>query len=348
MMPLHETLQLSTLHPTGRAFVVNTSSRADAKTLVDVLNGVSVSSLGLDSTDTEHKKRRIKSCLLTEVTDQRHRKKRCRLIVRNLAFQATEDMIKEKLDVFGPIAEVDVPKVRVKVRGDDGEYERLNPRGFGFVTFLCEKDAKNAVSSSLLEGDSSGGKGVKICNRLVAIDFCVPKDRFVQNDGSLNDESSNQAMEIEGEGEKDEGELGEADESLEDADLDEDAEERDDEEDAGDQDASETAEVTGKRSAPGSDVDEGCTVFVRCTISASNHSSDSHHIRDLSTDTSPADLKRAFGRFGAISLAVTVKGEVQTFECIQNIHSSHQIRNLECAEDPRSSSLQILRQLKLA
>ena len=259
-MPLHETLQLSTLHPAGRSFIVNTSSRADAKTLVEVLNGVSVSSLGLDSAETENKKRRIKGCLLTEVTDPRHRKKRCRLIVRNLAFQATEDMVREKLDVFGPIAEVDVPRVRVKVQGDDGEYERLNPRGFAFVTFLCEKDAKNAVTSSLLEEESSGGKGVKICNRLVAIDFCVPKDRFKQGDGSVTGESSNQGMDV---GEHSEGGEGGSEEAFDDDENNDDDAEDIDEETSVDGETSETLDVAGKKSTVTNDVEEGCTVFVR-------------------------------------------------------------------------------------
>ena len=266
-MPLHDTLQLSTLHPAGRAFVVNTSSRNDAGSLVGILNGVSLSSLGLDSGGPEGKKRRIKCCLLTDVTDLRVRRKRCRLIIRNLAFQATEAMVRERLDLFGPLVEVDVPRVRVSVQTDEGETERLNPRGFGFVTFLCEKDANIAVSASVLDGDSSGGKGVKICNRFVAIDFCVAKDRYVQREetgslaiaeeaGARSEEDLEPTEEAEdteennGEDEADEEDNSVEDENVEDSSQNDDMEEN-------------LSVAAEGKTALGSDVHEGCTVFVR-------------------------------------------------------------------------------------
>lgn len=115
------------------------------------------------------------------------RRKKCRLIIRNLSFQATEINILDKFSQFGPISDVSIPKTEVVKKassrsekkdvttsssivgaGNDGII-KLQPRGFGFITFLCEKDAKAAILGSV---------GLKICNREVAVDNCESKQAY--------------------------------------------------------------------------------------------------------------------------------------------------------------------------
>jgi RNA recognition motif-containing protein len=282
--PLYEELALATVHPAGRAFLVTTSSKTDAAAVMDTLNGSTLASLGLDdAAPAERKKRRIKCCRLVDITDSRRRRRQCRLIIRNLAFQATEELVREQLDIFGPILEVEIPKVAVSLKGD--EKDRLTPRGFGFVTYLCEKDAKLAVKSSLLEGDGVGvKKGVKVCNRFVAMDFCLAKDKYKPSESSTAEEvvetTEEDAAEVDDDNE-DDSVQGSSQGASDDDEQEEDGDENnEDDDDKGDEplegDGKEEEDGIDaqleKKSIFGNDVSEGCTVFVRC---------DTHHIAYL-------------------------------------------------------------------
>jgi nucleolar protein 4 len=306
-----ESLSLATMHPSGRAFTITTQSRADAAAIIATFNGTTLQSLGFEgdgAEDVETRKSRVKCCLLSEVTDQRFRRRRCRLIVRNLAFQANKQLVMEKLDIFGPIIELELPMIAVKskVRGADQEVERLNPRGFCFITFLCEKDSRTAVESSIVEGES---RGVKICNRLVAIDYCQAKDKYLGKDeegkgvsqedtatkeeisGHTEDEVKDEDYEEDGSDEEEDG-IGEEHSNVDDDDNnDDDYDEKlsDDDDDAKDEEAD--VDDVKEEKQKTSDVDQGCTVFVR----------------DLSFDTTVGDLRKAFSPFGFVSLALLVK-----------------------------------------
>ena len=50
---------------------------------------------------------------LSDVTDMSLRKRNCRVIVRNLSFQAAEFNVADKLGKFGPLLEVASPRVTV-------------------------------------------------------------------------------------------------------------------------------------------------------------------------------------------------------------------------------------------
>lgn len=143
---------------------------------------------------------RVVAVLLKNVTEKRLRKRKCRLILRNLSFQATEENIATKLMTFGPLTEVAIARVPVdtssrqndksghrrnKERNSDGAAQ-LKSRGFAFVTFLCEKDAMAAVENS---------SKLRICNREFALDFCESKDRHAAaatepSSGGAGEESS--------------------------------------------------------------------------------------------------------------------------------------------------------------
>jgi nucleolar protein 4 len=88
-------------------------------------------------------------------------KKTSRLILRNLSFYAKESHIRQALQGFGELVDVHIPRVQVK----DG---RSTHRGFAFVTFASERDAKACVRA----------RSVDINKRHVQIEFCVNKTAY--------------------------------------------------------------------------------------------------------------------------------------------------------------------------
>jgi multiple RNA-binding domain-containing protein 1 len=57
-----------------------------------------------------------------------------KLIVKNLAFEATEGELKELFKAYGAVKKVRLPK----------KVNTKNHRGFGFVEFVSSEEAKNA------------------------------------------------------------------------------------------------------------------------------------------------------------------------------------------------------------
>ena len=80
--------------------------------------------------------------------------------MRNLHFRAVEEDLLDAFMAYGPIKEARVPRVGEK------------SRGFGFVEFFCEADARRALKAA-----SSGEFKVK--GRPVAVDQATPKSDHV-------------------------------------------------------------------------------------------------------------------------------------------------------------------------
>ena len=100
-----------------------------------------------------HKKNINDTCLsiYEEKTLKEHR-----LIVRNLAFDATLDDLREVLNTYGSILEINLP-----VKEDN------TPKGFAFVQFLEKESASRAMLDL---------NGKKIGRRPVALDWCLSRD----------------------------------------------------------------------------------------------------------------------------------------------------------------------------
>jgi len=81
---------------------------------------------------------------------------RGRLVVRNLHFLAAEGDLQDAFAKHGPLREARVPRVGAK------------SRGFGFVEFYCEADAKSALKAA-----ASGTFAVR--GRTVAVDAATPR-----------------------------------------------------------------------------------------------------------------------------------------------------------------------------
>lgn len=288
------------------------------------LNAVPNNALdGLDL--TKQRKEKLYARTVAQITPLDQRKRKCRLIIRNLSYLATEQNVLDKMSKFGPIVSVELPKKAAPERVETGKTrkfpvkDRSEPKehsmGFGFVTFLCEADAQYVVEKVA---------GLKVCNREVAVDFCMSKETYEKfgkkqddtteageegsaaSDGekSDNDEESQRDDKEEGSDADDASDdasdagsdVGSEDGSDVDSQASENLEEDDEEDSDADSDKEEGAEKEEEekpkaKKEPTEDVHEGCTVFVR----------------GLPFDADSNDLKFALGKYGRISLALVVK-----------------------------------------
>ena len=111
--------------------------------------------------------------------EQNSKKKRTsKVIIRNLSFYAKESHIRASMAVFGEIAEVNLPTVKIDDEAHANANAKTKPspaqaslqhRGFAFVTFEKASSATKAIAASGKE------EGLKIKNRSVAVDFSVSK-----------------------------------------------------------------------------------------------------------------------------------------------------------------------------
>lgn len=279
--------------------LLTTHSRKDANTLVLKLDNATPKSMGLPERPTAQSTDQLPSPkfpnlsarLVKDVTVELTRKQKCRLIIRNLSFQAVEDNILQRFRKFGPITEVSIPRIAVSLPTKPGKSsarkgssevvpEKLKPRGFGFVTFLCESDAQKAVNG--------GCEGLKICNREFAVDFCLNRHahewELKRSEDTKEDENlkpENQTVEevADEEDEDEDDEDDEEEEPSEDGsgareDGESEAEDEDEIEDSEGDDAEESDEDKEQKTSPDAsapskaleDVGEGRTVFVRCVV----------------------------------------------------------------------------------
>lgn len=329
---------LSILFPPGKVMLLTVPSRQEAGKVIDVVNKNTIKSLGFgkllekqqaaDSEDEElgdefdllKLKNRLGDRLvarsLADLTEIELRKRKCRVIIRNLSFQATQQNVIDKLKKFGPIAEVEIPTMTVNVPITDKMRKRVavpdepgavlakeKMRGFAFVTFVCENDARSAVEQS---------SGLKICNRDVAIDFSMSKDTYIKYGKENNqdtEDKDDKEIAVQGIDSVDNGEkMDSSDEDVgyhssdedevggEESECNDGHDDDDDENDADDNDDDAASEISSsdvgeeKEKPFDGDVNECKTVF----------------IRGLPFDAAPIDLKKALGKFGKIEMALIV------------------------------------------
>ncbi|CAM9452983.1 unnamed protein product [Ectocarpus sp. 13 AM-2016] len=230
--------------------------------------------------------------------------KQQRLIVRNLNFHAKEEDLAEAFSEFGPLSEVHIPTVKVttrrRVKGTDKQEDvtENRSRGFGFVQFLCPKDAARVVKDHGV---------LKIKGRDAAVDYSITKEKY----SALNQGApSTPAAAASDDDNEDHGERGDG----MDVDSEEDEEEEDegeeggaaggsDDESEGEEDGEEEPKEGGPDAGAGvgraverkqqraPDVNHGCTIFVR----------------NVAFDSSQEEVKERFSEFGDVRLALLVK-----------------------------------------
>lgn len=89
---------------------------------------------------------------------QARRLQKAKLIVRNLAFKATEEDLRKKFSKFGNVLSITIPKK-----------DENKVRGFAFVQFEKVPEAAKAVKAL---------NASEILGRPVAVDFAVAKSKF--------------------------------------------------------------------------------------------------------------------------------------------------------------------------
>lgn len=116
-------------------------------------------------------------CKLIETVTLASLAKKCRLIIRNLAFNCKPANLQNVFEVYGELVEVKVPL-------KDGK-----ARGFGFVQFKNIESAQKAIDQA---------NGSIILNRPVAVDWALGKAQFEriakevdESDQEIDDEASN-------------------------------------------------------------------------------------------------------------------------------------------------------------
>ncbi|XP_065290416.1 RNA-binding protein 28 isoform X1 [Dermacentor albipictus] len=107
------------------------------------------------SKDTAPKKR-----IFTKEEKAARKKRKPRLIVRNLSFKATEKTLRDCFSRYGNVVEVSIPKK------SDGKC-----RGFAFVQFDETKSAIKAIN---------GLNATEVLGRPIAVDFSLPKATYQQ------------------------------------------------------------------------------------------------------------------------------------------------------------------------
>ena len=145
------------VHPAGKVLLVTAASRSDAATLKAGLEGNPAALKVLREYSQAHrtqeqggpsrsgppaakKGERLVLRPLTALTAPDLRKRRCRVIVRNLSFEATERNVADKLGRFGPLVSVEVPKVAKEAAGAAAAAAaKMRPRGFAFVTVRTDR-----------------------------------------------------------------------------------------------------------------------------------------------------------------------------------------------------------------
>ena len=103
----------------------------------------------------------VRARLESDVSIPRLRKRKCRVIIRNLSFQATAENIATKMSKFGPLLEVNLPMVEVTEReapDDDGD------GGGGRLAakrraVKAEKAAVRAAAAATALAAAGGGPG---------------------------------------------------------------------------------------------------------------------------------------------------------------------------------------------
>uniref|UniRef100_A0A3Q1H2J9 RNA-binding protein 28 n=1 Tax=Anabas testudineus TaxID=64144 RepID=A0A3Q1H2J9_ANATE len=253
-------------------------------------------------------KKKIKDKKKAEKNEQqskgfRKKQMKARLIIRNLSFKCSEDDLKEVFSKFGTVLESKIPLK------PDGKM-----RGFAFVMFKNVPQAAKALNTMNLK---------EIKGRQVAVDWAVPKDKFIatqhssgagivnftskaavqqveesqsddEDDNEEEDSDEDEDDDDDDEDEKEEDDDDEEEEDDHDDDDDDDGssldsnddedESQDDEEDEDDEGDSAQKKKTSKKLLP-SDVKEGRTVF----------------IRNLSFDTEDEGLEEVLLQYGELN-----------------------------------------------
>uniref|UniRef100_M4BXX6 RRM domain-containing protein n=1 Tax=Hyaloperonospora arabidopsidis (strain Emoy2) TaxID=559515 RepID=M4BXX6_HYAAE len=210
-----------------------------------------------------------------------------RLIVRNLAFQTTDEDLEKLFEVHGPLFEARIVRMPVeenKLESEETgkEATKAGPvlgrsRGFGFVQYRDVADARVAVGKL---------NGVKVKGREMIVDFALSKTKYLEQQKKQEEEAlTASALE----GDEQEVEVNSGDEDNDQLEMD-----ADDEVDDGSNDLNDDDEEEGEHEEPVSLTPKEDTEAQR---------ERTLFIRNLSFQTTEDGLRDFFQTFGAVEYA---------------------------------------------
>ncbi|CAB3363081.1 Hypothetical predicted protein [Cloeon dipterum] len=201
------------------------------------------------------KKRKIDPAKLDGKQLWQSRRKKGRLIVRNLPFQITEDKLREHFEKFGKVIDT------VLLRRNDGKLV-----GCGFVEFENKENAKTALEEC---------SGKPLMKRPIVVDWALPKANFQHSQKNAGAEIKEEVESSEGEEDdvkpskptvnevKKDTSDSEEDSSNDDRDA-EDSEEDDNQFDEQDEEDSEGGDEREDKVIYRDNPEDGKTVFLKC------------------------------------------------------------------------------------
>ncbi len=266
-----------------RSCMVVYTKRTSAKNAATKLNQKEWSSFAVSSSNKNRKKGKeepkpsvstVFCRRLIQVACNKRTRDRCRLIVRNLWFKATEEALTKAFGEFGPI-------LRISIARKEGE----EARGFAFVQFACRVDAQNAMNKL---------NGTKIGPRPVAIDWALDKKEYER---TLKKEKTNTKKE-DRDGNEQDAKKDSENESLDEnetKDQNSDSPESDDDDDDDDNDNEEEEEEDEKDDESGDESDT--------EKPPQNNKSELNltlFVRNILFETTEEELFQAFKKYGPV------------------------------------------------
>ena len=198
--------------------------------------------------------------------------KRSRLIIRNLSFRCPAKHLTNIFSKFGQVIQVSIPKKK----GSDTK------AGFAFVQFLSQSEAEKAIE---------GLNGTMIDKRPIAVDWALPKDKYVKH--IIQSQEKQAAVGIEEEASSEESSSSES--GKEDNESSSDEESSDSEDSGSDSsssaDESEDSESDSEEEIGSFDVHKGATIFVR----------------NLSFESSQMAVEELFTKWGTVEYVNIVR-----------------------------------------
>ncbi|KAH8042626.1 hypothetical protein HPB51_024858 [Rhipicephalus microplus] len=192
------------------------------------------------------------------------KKRKPRLIVRNLSFKATEKTLRDCFSKYGSVVEVTIPKK------PDGKM-----RGFAFVQFNETKSAIKAIN---------GLNATEVLGRPIAVDFSLPKATYQQNVTAMNSATTKLA---------DEG-GGPASPHEESEDMSDDAEKHS----SGASESDNTEHSFSDMDEDDGDDESDCSADVKPDRHSKGDTKNTVFIRNLSFDSQQGDLETLMKQFG--------------------------------------------------
>lgn len=99
--------------------------------------------------DLLQKKSERKRMLITKIVDNNNKlnqeTKNCNLYVKNLPRDLTEKKMKEIFSKVGEVKSVKIDKILIQSKRGDQDLDIIESRGFGYVCYMNEEDAKKAI-----------------------------------------------------------------------------------------------------------------------------------------------------------------------------------------------------------